>query len=102
MSVLDPTFVERYRRIEAVARIGGRDELESLNTFGMLRTPRKQHEDQVVFLEALYRRLDDQGAAAILLTYSGSPSGTPADMHRAILDWLEATIRGLGDGQVKS
>ncbi len=100
MNVLDPVYADRFNRIREIARRQGRDELEILNSYGMLATPKLLQDNTIRTLENLWRRLDDKNASDILVAFTGKQAGTPEDMYRAIQLWLEAVINAMTKGEV--
>jgi hypothetical protein len=72
------------------ARKNGQDALEVLNRFGYVLHPAKRKAIELETLKDVWQRLDAQHASSILQVFTGKNSGTPEDMYRAILDWVEA------------
>lgn len=99
MTVLDEHFLARYREAERIAQHGGRDLLETLDGLGLLATPQLLHRAKVDVLTDVYHRMEEQGATRIL-HFSGKQHGTPDDMFRATLDWLELVVRSTADKKI--
>lgn len=94
--MIDEQYLSRYREAERIAKHGGRDLLETLDGLGLLATPQLLHRLKVDVLTDVYKRMEEQGATRIL-HFSGKQHGTPDDMFRATLDWLELIVRSAAD-----
>lgn len=70
----------------------GRDLMEVLNGWRLLLTPGRIKEIEVQALERLWHKLDETSTSDILQVFTNRKEGTPADTHRAILDFIEAMI----------
>lgn len=75
-------------------RADGRDLFEVLDAWGLILTPHRRLTVQTEVLERLWHKLDETSTSDILQVFCGKKEGTPADMHRATLDFLEAMIKG--------
>jgi hypothetical protein len=91
----------RLQAVQAHASKTGRDLFEVLDQFEMLATEDMRRKGQVSTLEQLWHRLDNQRPADILHVYTGKGYGTPDDMYRALLDWLEAVIKATAEGALE-
>jgi hypothetical protein len=90
---IDAKTRERLDQCVSVAQRSGQDVLEVLERHDLLNTPAKRKALEVAVLTDLWHRLDAQHASTILQVFTGKNSGTPEDMYRAILDWVEAVLR---------
>jgi len=75
------------------AQRSGQDILEVLDRNGFLNTRASYKAREIAIITDLWHRLDAQHASTILQVFTGKNSGTPEDMYRAILDWVEAVLR---------
>lgn len=75
--------------------------LEVLDQSGMLLTQEMTKHIVVKTLEGVYRRLEAQDPAKLLQVFTGRGHGTPDEMYRAILEWLEVLIKAYTDGEVQ-
>jgi hypothetical protein len=80
-------------RLVATSVKQGKDPLEVLDGANLLNTPAVRKARDIATLTDLWHRLDNQHASTILQVFTGKNSGTPEDMYRAILDWVEAVLR---------
>lgn len=78
----------------------GRDLFEVLDGVTLVLTPARRKEIEIQALEMVWHKLDELQPADVLRVFTGSGSGTPADMYRAVLDWLEALINDRVKGEV--
>ena len=84
---------DAVRKVMDLAGKRGMDPIEALDRASLLLTPERQ--DQIIkhTLIELWHRLDAQRPSDIMMVFLGHNAGTPDDMYRALLDWLEAIIR---------
>ncbi len=87
--MIKPEELKRFDQLVEAAREVGQEPMDVLYRFGMLR---REKEDGVEALKRAYNALHEHDAANILFVFTGKNSGTPADMFRAVLLWLEAYI----------
>ena len=89
-----------YKVIQSVidyANKQGRDVIEALDAGMLLLTPQRHRQLVDYTLTDLWNRLEAQHPSNIMSVFLGRNSGTPEDMYRAILDWLEAVIKEKGE-----
>jgi hypothetical protein len=92
MKPVDAKTRETIDKILAYAKRNNLDEIDALNKARLIHTPALRKEEAIELLTDVYRRLEAQGAARILKHFTEKGSGTPDDMYRATLEWLELVI----------
>lgn len=95
----DAEFIAHVERLWDLAQKGGKDPVEALVRRGLFATPTVRRAISVAALEDAWHRLDGQTTADIMTVFTGQAAGTPADMHRAVLDWHEALINATKKGE---
>ena len=96
MSV-DPRTYARYERSREKADRLGLALSEVLDRDRLLLTEARERRIRVNELESLYWRLDVQSAAKLMRFYYERDDGTPEEMFKAIMQWLDAVIRAVAD-----
>jgi hypothetical protein len=82
----------------SLAHKQGQSPIEVLDQHRLLLTPARELEVRLNELGSLYRLLEAQSAAKLLQFYFGRPFGTPEDMYRAVMMWLEAVASSKEEG----
>lgn len=99
MTALDDATRIRAEETLIRARIGGHNRVEALHRAGLLWTPQRERDTKAQALRYIVSQMEDLRPAHFLFTINRSlASGTPADMHRAVMEWLQKHIKAIEEG----
>lgn len=87
------------KKVIELANKKGRDPIQELDRAMLIRSPEHTKAEKIATLSDLWHRLDAQRPADIMQVFMGRHDGTPEDMYRALLDWLEAVINSVEKGE---
>jgi len=96
---VDKKTYDAVQKVIAMANKRGMDIVEALDGAMLLMTPARHQQLVEYTLTNLWQRLDAQHPSNIMSVFLGRNYGTPDDMYRAILDWLEAVINHKEEGR---
>jgi hypothetical protein len=89
---VDQGTYEQFRAVALQAMAQGRTLVEALDLHRLLLTPAREKDIRLDELRSLWRALDGTPAATLMRHGYGRDHGTPQDMYRAVMIWLEETI----------
>ena len=92
---LDPVTYGRYLRAVDKAKRHGMALVEVLDRDRLLLTPERKHAIESEIAKEIYLRFEKQSASKLMQYFIGRESGTPEDMYRATLEWLEVLVRAV-------
>lgn len=99
MSQVDEITYNKADFTLSMALRSGFDPVEALHHAGLLWTPRRERDAKAQALRYIVSQMEDLRPAHFMFTINRSlASGTPADMHRAVMEWLQKHIKAIEEG----
>lgn len=95
MSIIDVRTYEAFLKAHHDALRGGRPLAEVLDQRALLLTPKRMREIREGILNDLYEAIELTGVARMLTPEQTTRGSTPAEAHRAILDFIQKYISEL-------
>lgn len=96
MTPIDDTTRVRAEMVLAEARFSGHNWVEALHRAQLLWTPHRERETKVKILKYIVQEMTTWRPAEFMRSINRSTSaGTPADMHRAVVAWIEKHIKAI-------
>lgn len=87
--MIDTATFLKFCQVEAAARTSGRSLPEVLDEKGLLLTPARLKTLRLDVVTDLYRALEEVGIGRLLTPEQTTRGSTPAEAHRAILEFIE-------------
>lgn len=96
MTQLDELTRVRVAAVLTNAVTNGYDRTEALHRAQLLWTPHRERETKVKILKYIVQEMTTWRPAEFMRSINRSTSaGTPADMHRAVVAWIEKHIKAI-------
>lgn len=100
MSQLDELTYNKANFTLKMAQRSGHNPVEALHYAGLLWTPHRERETRANTLKFIVKEMNTWRPAEFMRSVNRSDSsGTPADMQRAIVAWIEKHIKAIEEDQ---
>lgn len=99
MTALDEATYRRTALTLRMAQRSGFDPVEALHRGGLLWTPHRERDTKAQVLRYIVSEMETWRPAEFMRSINRSTTaGTPADMHRAVVEWLQKHIKAIEEG----
>lgn len=94
----DMTYNKAALTLKAAQR-AGHGPVEALHRNGLLWTPQRERDVKAQVLRFIVSEMENWRPAEFMRSINRSTTaGTPADMHRAVMEWLQKHIKAIEEG----
>lgn len=98
---IDPDTYQQFEQTVEQAKRLGLSLPETLDRQRLLLTKAREKQIRTALATEIYRRFERQSAAALMSHFLDRQAGTPQDMYRAVLEWLELVVNAVADGTLE-